>query len=106
MTCGVGRRRGSDPALLWLWYRPEATAPITPLAWEPPYAADVALEKTKKDKHTHTHKNTMGGSSPPQPYYHITKYLFTIVPFNLEQHILCQQKITKHLKDKNIVKKY
>ena len=24
-----------DPALLWLWRRPEATAPIQPLAWEP-----------------------------------------------------------------------
>ena len=27
-----------------------ATAPIRPLAWEPPYAAGVALEKAKKDK--------------------------------------------------------
>ena len=22
VSCGVGRRRGSDPALLWLWCRP------------------------------------------------------------------------------------
>ena len=36
-----------DPALLWLWRRPVATALIRPLAWEPPYAAGVALEKTK-----------------------------------------------------------
>ena len=21
MSCGVGKRHGSDPALLWLWYR-------------------------------------------------------------------------------------
>ena len=27
-----------DPALLWLWCRPAAIAPIQPLAWEPPYA--------------------------------------------------------------------
>ena len=27
-----------DPALLWLWCRPAATAPIQPLAWEPPNA--------------------------------------------------------------------
>ena len=47
MTCGVGRRRGSDPALLWLWHRPVATAPIGPLALEPP---GVALEKDKKKK--------------------------------------------------------
>ena len=50
MSCGVGRRRGSDPALLWLWRRPVAAAPITPLAWESPYAAEVALEKAKSQK--------------------------------------------------------
>ena len=50
MSCGVGCRRGSDPVLLWLWRRPAAIAPIRPLAWEPPYATGVALEKTKKKK--------------------------------------------------------
>ena len=25
----MGRRRGSDPTLLWLWCRPSATVPIT-----------------------------------------------------------------------------
>ena len=53
MSCGVGCRRGSDPALLWLWRRPVATAPIQPLAWEPPYAAGAAQEiatTTTKDK--------------------------------------------------------
>ena len=39
MSCGVGRRHGSDPPLLWLWRRPAAAAPIGPLAWEPPRAA-------------------------------------------------------------------
>ena len=34
MSCGAGCRRGSDPALQWLWCRPAATAPIRPLAWE------------------------------------------------------------------------
>ena len=47
VSCGVGRRHGLDPALLWLWRSPAATAPIRPLAWEPPYAAAAALEKTK-----------------------------------------------------------
>ena len=28
MSCGVGRRRGSDPVLLWLWCRLAAVAPI------------------------------------------------------------------------------
>ena len=41
-----------DLALLWLWCRLAATAPIRPLAQEPPYAAGVALksQKTKKKK--------------------------------------------------------
>ena len=50
MSCGVGRRRGLDPVLLWLWHRLVATAPIRPLAWEPLYAAGAALEKTKRQK--------------------------------------------------------
>ena len=50
MSCGVGCRRGSDPALLWLWHRLVATAPIGPLAWEPPYAAGAAKEITTKKK--------------------------------------------------------
>ena len=36
-----------DPALLWLWGRPAATAPITPLAWEPPHAVGAALKRQK-----------------------------------------------------------
>ena len=43
----VGRRRGSDPALLWLWRRQAAAAPIQPLAWELPHAAGVALKRKK-----------------------------------------------------------
>ena len=50
MSCGIGCRHGSDPALLWLWHRPAATAPIRPLAWEPPHGAGAALEKTKRKK--------------------------------------------------------
>ena len=34
----------SDPELLWLWYRPAATGPIQPLAWELPYASSTALK--------------------------------------------------------------
>ena len=57
---GAGRTHSSDLSLLWLWCRPVAAAPIGPLAWEPPYAAGVALErqktkqnKTKQNKKTH-----------------------------------------------------
>ena len=39
MSGGAGHRLGLDLALLWFWRRP--------LAWEPPYAESVALEKTK-----------------------------------------------------------
>ena len=50
MSCDVGHTHGSDLALLWLWCRPAATALIQPLAWEPPYAAGVALKSKKKKK--------------------------------------------------------
>ena len=52
MSYGVGRRQGSDPALLWLWCRLAPTAPIRPLAWEPPYAVGEALKRPKKKKNT------------------------------------------------------
>ena len=41
-----------DLALLWLWCRLVATAPIRPLAWEPLYAVGGALKKKKKKKST------------------------------------------------------
>ena len=50
MSCGVGCRCGLDPVLLWLWRRPAAVVPIGPLAWEPPYAAGVALKSKQKQK--------------------------------------------------------
>ena len=49
MNCGVGHGRGSDLALLWLWYRPAATALIQLLGWEPPCAMGAALKR-----HTYT----------------------------------------------------
>ena len=48
--CSVGHRCGSDPALLWLWYRLAAAALIRPLAWELPYATGAALKRPKKGK--------------------------------------------------------
>ena len=50
VSCGIGRSCGSDPALLWLWCRPAAAAPIQSLAWEPPFAASVAPKKQKTKK--------------------------------------------------------
>ena len=43
-------RHGLDPMLLWLWSRLAATAPIGPLAWEPPYATGSGPRKGKKTK--------------------------------------------------------
>ena len=50
MSCGVGRRRGSDLELLLLWCQPAATAPIRPLASESPYAVGAALKRQKTNK--------------------------------------------------------
>ena len=57
MSWGVGCRHGWDPELLWLWCRPVATALIRPLAWGPPYAERVALEKAKKKKKEEKERN-------------------------------------------------
>ena len=56
MHCGVGCRQGLHPALLWLWRKPAAAAPIRLLAWEHPYATGAALKK----RNTYTkHKTNM-----------------------------------------------
>ena len=41
-----------------LWCRPEATALIGPLAWEPPHTAGVALKSKNKTKHSRHLKET------------------------------------------------
>ena len=50
VSYGIGHRRSSDLTLPWLWHRLVATAPIRPLAWEPPYASGSGLEKAKRQK--------------------------------------------------------
>ena len=44
----LGRRRGSDPAVLWLRCRLAAVALIRPLDWELSYTTDVALKSKKR----------------------------------------------------------
>ena len=76
MSCGVGHRHNSDPALLWLWCRLVATPLIRPLAWQPPCAKGAALEKAErlkeKKKRTGCQQNTgtsvtsWGQSKEPQ----------------------------------------
>ena len=58
MSCGVGRRLGSDPTLLWFWCRLGAEAPTGPLAWELPYAAGAALKRQKDKNKNQTHTQT------------------------------------------------
>ena len=50
MSCGVGRRRSSDPTLLWLWRR-LVTATLThPLARQLPYATGVVMKRKMKKR--------------------------------------------------------
>ena len=73
MSCGVHHRCGSDPALLWLWHRPAAIAPIGPLAWEPPHAASITPKRQKKKKEKRERKENM----------HIRYYIFCVCPHKL-----------------------
>ena len=66
MSCGVGRRCGSDLAFLWLWYRLVATALIRPLAWEPPYALGSALKGQKTTTTTTTKRRRRRKKVPSQ----------------------------------------
>ena len=52
MSCGVGRRQGSDPTLLWPWLWPAAVAPILKL----PYAESVAVKRQNTNKQTKNQK--------------------------------------------------
>ena len=65
---------GSIPGLIqWvkdlalLWHRPEAAAPVQPLAWELPYAVGVALkrqkEKKKEKKKKQRHSTVLEGNT-------------------------------------------
>ena len=50
-----------DLALLWAVCRTLATAPIEPLAWEPPNVAGVALKDKKTKKKKKKKKKQRGG---------------------------------------------
>ena len=59
VSYGVGCRHDLAPMLLWLWWRPAATALIQPLAREPPYAMSAAPNTTtQKNKKKKEIKNT------------------------------------------------
>jgi len=52
---GCRSQTQSGSGMLWLLYRLAPTAPIQPLAWEPPYAMGEALKNQTKQK-THGNK--------------------------------------------------
>ena len=60
MNCAVGHRCGSHPALLSLWCRLAAAAPIRPLAWEIPHAAGAPPTKKKKKEEDEKTNHGMG----------------------------------------------
>ena len=64
MSCGVGHRCSSDPALLWLWCRLAAAALLQPLAQELTYAVGVAL---KKEKNRGKERNFCRGAAETNP---------------------------------------
>ena len=79
MSCSVGHRCGSDPALLWLWCRVAADAPIRPLARELQYAASMALKSKSKQKQkpekkkwyqSPPHETVLPASQPPEVLGH------------------------------------
>ena len=49
----------SFSALLWLWCRPAAAAPIRPLAWEPPLCPGCSPKKQKKKGIFHVYPFTL-----------------------------------------------
>ena len=78
MSCSsVGHRRDLDLVLLWPWHRPEATDPIGPLAWEPPYAVGAALNKPKKKKKKNYQyiPAVLPFAEPSHPRYHFSSTL-------------------------------
>jgi len=80
VSCGVGHRLGSDLVLLWLWCRPAAIAPIRPLAWKPPYAADVAIIKEKE-------KEKERNNTLPFPVTTLHSFLKAAVFYSCENHL-------------------
>ena len=81
-----------DLAWLWLWWcRPGATAPIWPLAWEPPYATGVAQEKAKRPKNKETNKKTI--SILPTQEHSISFYLFVLFSISFISVIVFQVQV-------------
>ena len=78
-----------DLALLWLWCRLAAVAPIRPLAWELPYAASASLKNktNKQTKVTAIFIESLLGSSAESYYIpYFPNNLFTNSSIDTEFH--------------------
>ena len=62
MSCDVGHRHGSDPALLWLWHRPAAAALIQPLVWELPFVTGRGLKRAEKGRKKKSYKGPLNNT--------------------------------------------
>ena len=67
--------------LLWLWCRPAATAPIRPLAWEPPYAAGVTQEMAKRQKGKKERKKER--NTTQEPALEIASFCYIFKTFSI-----------------------
>ena len=83
--------------MLWLWRRPAATAPIRPLAWEPPYATGAA-PRPKKTKDKRKKKGNILTILTTEPYNPLHPILSPHLPSKNPKHINVQSMSTlQHL---------
>ena len=105
MSCGVGRRRGLDPEMLWLWRRLAATASIRPLAQESPYATGAAL-KDKKKKKKRMGMWLIGAKRKQETFF--KRFLGKNFPqryYNVYEATLCCLRVLNEVKQQNRVRK-
>jgi len=96
VSCGVGCRCGSDLALLWLWCRSAATAPIPPLAWELPYATGAALKKTERKRRKEGRKEEGRKESTDKSKITLTIFYF------FQPYFVCQVKQDAYQRKSNM----
>ena len=90
MSYGIGCRCGSDLTLLWPWRRLMATAPVGPLAWEPPYTMGAALKREKDKKKKKREREREREREKPSEFkisvYKLPWHLALIVSINLPRY--------------------
>ena len=85
MSCDVGHRHGSDPALLWLWHRPAVATLIQPQAWELSYVLGSPHLKKKKKKKK--------GKNPPSGSINISEFMKQVIIQLVFKVQLCEKEL-------------